>query len=290
MTLDELTALVAELRAQTVDTAKAVFYGMTDYRDSDAVEFVSRFLPLLRAGQRTMAQLVAAYLASSAAESLPVSVAAQPGNLILAPVIPDVDVLDREPGVDMWEVYQRPFRTVWTELSVRPQMTVAVELGGLRLAEMVEMDLQQSESRAFASGMALLPEQVRPRYWRRVLEGPESCAMCVLASTQRYRIAELKAIHPGCDCKVEPIYPGEGDPFAQFDDELVRRAQAAARELTGTSDAGGRRVDYRTITTNITAEHGEHAAPLLVRPLDRFTDPGDLPGDDPARVSATDRR
>jgi hypothetical protein len=289
VTLDELTALVAELRRQTVDTARAMFYGMAQYRDADAVEFVSRFLPVLRAGQRTMAQLVAAYLAYSAAESLPVSTTNRPGALILPPGIPDADVLDRD-GVDMWEVYQRPFRTVWTVLSEDRPMTDAVEAGGVRVAEMTEMDLQQAESKAFRSGMERLPEQVRPRYWRRVLEGPESCAMCVLASTQRYSRGDLKAVHPGCDCKVEPIYPGEGDPFAARDDELVRRAHAAAAELTGGADAGGRRVDYRTITTSITARHGEHEAPLLVRPLDRFTDPGDLPGDDAARVSATDRR
>jgi hypothetical protein len=289
VTLDELTALVAELRRQTVDTAIAMFYGMAQYRDADAVVFVDAFLPVLRAGQRTMAQLVAAYLAYSAAESLPVSTAGQPGNLILPPGIPDVDILDRD-GVDMWEVYQRPFRTVWTQLAEGRPMTDAVTAGGTRVAEMTDMDLQQAESRAFRSGMERLPEQVRPRYWRRVLEGPESCALCVLASTRRYSRGDLKAVHPGCDCKVEPIYPGEGDPFAARDDELVARAHAAAAELTGAADAGGRRVDYRTLTTNITARHGEHEAPLLVRPLDRFTDPGDLPGDDPARRSATDRR
>jgi hypothetical protein len=235
-----------------------------------------------------MAQLVAAFLAYTAQEAAPVSTPPQPGELILPPVIPDVDVLDRDGGVDMWEVYQRPFRTVWTTLSEGGTMTEAVTAGGVRVAEMAEIDLQDTEARAFRSGMAALPEAVRPRYWRRVLRGDENCAMCVLASTQRYRIEKLKPIHPGCDCKVSPVYPGQRDPVDV--DTLVAAANAAAAELTGTTDFGGRRVDYRTITTNITAQHGEHAAPLLVRPLDRFDSPDDLPGDDPARRSATDRR
>ena len=289
MTLDELTELIRELRAQTVDTVRGVFLGMADYRDADAVEFVTRALPLLRAGQRTMAQLVAAFLASSAqAAADAVATPEQPAPVVLPPVIPDLDVLDREPGIDMVEVYQRPFRTVWTVVSRSEPLTRAVDVAAARLDSMVEMDLQQAEARAFGAGMAALPEQVRPRYWRRVLRGAENCALCVLASTQRYRIEKLKPVHPGCDCKVRPVYPGERDPVDV--DTLVNAANEAARELTGTVDYGGRRVDYRAITTNITAQHGEHAAPLLVRPLDRFTDPGDLPGDDPARRSATDRR
>jgi hypothetical protein len=91
----------------------------------------------------------------------------------------------------------------------------------------------------------------------------------------RYTRDDLNPVHPGCDCRVDPIFPGGPDPVDE--DALVEAAHAAARELTGVEDRGGRLVDYRKIRTNITARHGEHPAPLLVRPADHFTTEDELP-------------
>jgi hypothetical protein len=288
MTPEEFTAMRRELVAQTVSTVRAQFLGLENYREADVVAFVQRMLPLLRAGQQTMAQLVALYLASLATAA---PVAAEQGIVIPPPPIPLDEVTDIREGVTGEEAYRRPFVTIYTELRTSGNMTEGVRKAAIRLDEMVEMDLQQSHSAAQAAGMARLDPRVRPQYWRRVLQGEESCALCVLASTQRYRREDLNPVHPGCDCLVRPIFPGGPDLTAEDEAELIGLAHRAAAELTGEEpDYSGRSTDYRAIRTNITASHGEHPAPLLVRPLDRFDGPDAIPGDAPHRTSATDRR
>uniref|UniRef100_UPI001D0D1143 hypothetical protein n=1 Tax=Klebsiella pneumoniae TaxID=573 RepID=UPI001D0D1143 len=46
------------------------------------------------------------------------------------------------------------------------------------------------------------------QFYRRVLTGNENCALCVIASTMRYRKNSLMPIHPGCDCDIDVIPPG----------------------------------------------------------------------------------
>jgi len=43
-----------------------------------------------------------------------------------------------------------------------------------------------------------LADEPRYRFYRRVLTGMESCGLCVVASTQRYRKRDLLPIHPNC--------------------------------------------------------------------------------------------
>jgi hypothetical protein len=277
---EEYAALRREASRQTVSTMLALWLGMGSYRDGDVPGFLAEALPTLRAGQETMAGVVAEYLGTLAA-----TVAAT----TLAPLlIPAALVTDLRP-VPATEVYTRPFRTVWTALARGQDYPRAVQVGADRLARIAEMDMQATYAQANRVGMERLPDAVRPEYWRRVLVGAENCAMCVIASTNRYRRGDLNPIHPGCDCRVEPVLRGADDPLTpEREAALLRRAQAAANELTGITDLGGRKVDFRAITTNITAEHGEHAAPLLVRPLDRFTGPENIPRD--ARVGGRPER
>lgn len=68
--------------------------------------------------------------------------------------------------------------------------------------------------------------------FRRVLTG-RSCVMCAIASTQRYRRAELLPIHSHCDCDVAPII-GDVDPGRIINRELYRelRRSGASDELS----------------------------------------------------------
>jgi hypothetical protein len=325
VTPEELAALRRELTEQTVSTLVGLFYGLDEYRDADAVAFVEAALPILRAGQVTMADLVAQFLASVAAEAVEAPPGAEPTIVIPVDLVTDLrqddglDVVEipvrgragatvtvdtvsrprgpirgglggtaapRPPGgvtrgglgrmggdpdaADrMRQVYRRPFATLYTELSRDPtDMTGAVEAAGNRLADIVEMDLQQTYAVAAREGMERMPD--KPAYWRRVPTGPSNCALCILAATRKYRRADLDPIHPGCDCTVVPIMSEALDPIDE--DALYDRAHAAAREATGSDDVSGRAVDYRKIATTITASHGEHPAPLLVNPTDHFTD------------------
>jgi hypothetical protein len=97
--------------------------------------------------------------------------------------------------------------------------------------------------------------------------------MCTIASTQRYHVADLSPIHPGCDCVVEAIF---GPVDRVIDPQLLEQVHAAVLDLTGVVDRGGRAVDYRHIMTQITHTHGE-LGQMLARPGDRFTGPRSIP-------------
>jgi hypothetical protein len=178
-------------------------------------------------------------------------------------------------GVPYEEVYRRPFATVYTHLSRGAPLEEAVERGATRLAGIAEADLQQTYAHAAQAAMEALdvPEADRPRFWRRVLIGTGNCALCVIASTQRYRVEELNPIHPGCDCEVAPLFGS--DPGQVIEPDLLDQVHTAVEELTGDHDRGGRATDYRRLMVQMTREHGE-LGPMLVRPRDAFTSADDL--------------
>ncbi len=242
-----------------------LFTGLDSWRDEDKARFLEQAIPIIRGGQSALASLVAAWVAQQAGDAA--------GYRIAPPPIPAASAVNLRNGVDDTEVYTRPFTEIYTLLSKGSSLTEAVTAGEVRLREIAEMDLQQTYSHASRAALEELPEDARPRFWRRVLVGTENCALCVLASTQRYRIKKLKSIHPGCDCTVGPIF-GD-DPGQVLDEELLDKVHAAVEDLTGVTDLGGRAVDYRHLVTQITADHGE-LGELLVRPNDRFTSLADL--------------
>lgn len=142
----------------------------------------------------------------------------------------------------------------------------AVEQGANRLAQVAEMDLQQTFAESARGAMEALPEDVRPTGWRRVLVGDVNCALCIVASTQLYRISELNPMHPACDCTVDPWF---GEDTHVIEPELLEQVHAAVFELTGQVDRGARAIDYRELLGRMTPEHGE-VGPMLVHPRHRF--------------------
>lgn len=263
MTPEEFAALRRELSEETIAALVLLYAELGSWYDTDRDVFLEQALPLLRGAQTTLASYVAAYVAWRAEEAT--------GQVVPPPVLPDMFNLRR--GVDDTEVYQRPFTTIYAALGEGKPLDEAVHLGEVRLAEIVEMDLQQTYAEANRAAMERLPEGVRPRFWRRVLMGEENCALCVVASTQRYRIETLNPIHPGCDCAVDAIFGPA--PEQVIDEDRLEQVHAAVAELTGQADRGGRAPDYRDLIVQMTPEHGE-LGPMLVRPRQHFTGPEDL--------------
>jgi hypothetical protein len=227
--------------------------------------FVEQAVPLLQGAQRELAALTAVYVAEQAGRIA--------GRVLAPPGIPASAAINLRVGVDTREVYSRPFSTVYNALARQKPLPRAVELGAVRLGEIAEMDLQSTYAHASRAAMDGLPAAAQPAGWRRKLIGPENCAMCVVASTQRYRRNDLNPIHPGCDCEVEQLF-GDPDELV-IEPELLEAVHDAVQQLTGAADRGARGPDYRQLMTTVTAEHGELGA-LLVRPRDRFTGPADL--------------
>jgi hypothetical protein len=260
--------------------AANLFLGLEDWRDLDYERYLTLLQPRLDGVKIQAARLQAAYYAEMAALSgqafTPVSVTAATVN---------TQVLR---GVGLDEVYRRPFVTLYTALSQGKTVTEAVTEGAARAFGLGATDVKLSTTH---SGRAVRGSNNNVVGHRRVLSGGKNCALCVIASTQRYTVSDLQPIHPGCSCGEEPIY-GDFDPGQIIDDALLEETQElVGRELEllevdrGARDAGlskiinsptegAKRADYTELI--ITRNHGEYGPTLSFRDQS-FTGPRDIP-------------
>lgn len=256
---DRYDAMSQSLRDRLITFVLDAFDSLGSYRDADAAVFIERVLPVVLAAQQTMGQITDAYLAAMVADML---------GGAAAPVGVQLDEALR--GVDPAEVYHRPFVTLYSALAAGHDYAASLGEARTRLLSITETDLQLARTHAARQSM----EGSGARFFRRRLTGAKNCALCTIASTQRYRVENLMPIHPGCNCKPEPL-PGNRDPGQIIDEDLLKEAHAAVTKGIGSSDRGGRAPDYRQVI--ITREHGEYG-PLLAVRRHEFTGPDDIPG------------
>jgi hypothetical protein len=246
------------LRDRLITFVLDAFDSLGSYRDADAAVFIERVLPVVLAAQQTMGQITDAYLAAMVADML--GGAAAPVGVQLGEALR---------GVDPAEVYHRPFVTMYSALAAGHDYAASLGEARTRLLSITETDLQLARTHAARQSM----QRSGARFFRRRLTGTKNCALCVIASTQRYRVENLMPIHPGCHCKPEPL-PGNRDPGHIIDESLLKEAHDAVAKGIGTSDAGGRAPDYREVI--VTRQHGEYG-PLLAVRRHEFTGPDDVP-------------
>ena len=261
-------ALSTSLRDRVISFVLAAFDSLGNYRDSDAATFLDRVLPTVLAAQQQMGHITDAYLSAMIGDMLGTATPAA-----------GVQLPEALRGVPPDEVYRRPFVTAYTALSKGKAYAEAIGEARTRLLSITETDLQLARTHAAQQSM----ERGGAKFFRRRLTGTKNCALCVLASTQRYRVEKLMPIHPGCDCKVEPL-PGNKDPGHIIDAETLREAHDAVAAAGETVDragnvirttATGKRIrDYADVI--ITREHGEYGPMLAVR-RHNFTGPDDVP-------------
>ncbi|MDP5182171.1 hypothetical protein QOZ88_05940 [Blastococcus sp. BMG 814] len=245
----------AALRERVERVIRATWGGLPGFRDADVDRWIAQVLPLLQAAQGQMASLTDAYLARLAGQAAAgLDLSAVTGEALR--------------GVDPAEVYRRPAVTVRTELSRGKPFEAAAAAGLRRALSIATTDLQLAKTHA-----ARANQRARGvRFFRRVLTGAEDCALCVIASTQRYRVGSLSPIHPGCDCGVEDLDVGT-DPGQVIDPALLEQAHEAVTGAGYTADRSGRAPDYRKLI--VTREHGE-LGPVIALAGHQFTGPGDL--------------
>jgi hypothetical protein len=231
------------------------------WRDGDVQRFQRTALPVVLAGQRQVASLTATYL-----ESLYRDIADEESRAAL-----DFDRVTGEAlrGVDPAEVYRRPFVEVWTALSNGEPLDAALAHGANRLETIAKTDLQLARTHTVREVTA---DQPGVEYTVRELQGEYDCALCMIASTQRYHKRDLAPIHPGCDCLVKTVR-ADYDPGQVIDEERLDRIHELVEDALGQADRGGRAVDYRKII--IAREHGE-IGPVLGYRGQRFTGPDDI--------------
>jgi hypothetical protein len=237
------------------------FAGLGSWRDADVQRFQSQALPVILAGERQVANLTASYL-----EQLYRDVERTSPRVSL-----DLDAVTGTAlrGVDPVDVYERPFKDVWTALSDGEPLDVAVDRGAHRLETITKTDLQLARTHTVREVGGDLPKF---RYTVRELQGEYDCALCIVASTQRYMKRDLAPIHPGCDCLVKLVTADE-DPGQVIDEAKLEQIHKAVEDALGQSDRGGRAIDYRQIL--VTNDHGE-IGPVLGFKGQRFTGPDDI--------------
>lgn len=255
------TSLFSTLRASMVQQLFSMWFGLNDYRDADIPGWLDLSVPLVRAARETSVTATSTYL------QMQLEVMGSDDEI----TIPPFEVIEREirNGTSIEEVYSRPFKELWTGLSNGKTFDEAIEDGANRLRQLVETDIQLAHTHTSRNILSSKTDVVG---FRRVPQGAYSCALCLVASTQRYRKFNLMAIHPGCDCRVAPIISEVEQPQV-VDSELLERIHDAIAKQFGISARDARKIDYRKIL--LEHNHGEYG-PYLSVAKHNFTGPNQL--------------
>ena len=238
---------VHAIRQQITAFGQAYWDSLPHYRASAVEDMIQAITPRVTAGQLRIADLTRAYLAQCAREL---------GWKVVLPSI-DQDEIRGARGVDPRVVYRRPAVDVYTALAAGKPLPQAAAEGRLRLTQLIGGDMQLAKVHASRQSMRGYPAE--GQFYRRVLTGRENCALCVVASTQRYYRGDLLPIHPGCDCDVQPLPPGLAVKQV-IDEDLLEQVHQITADRLGVSDRGGRTPDYRKLLT--VSEHGEYGPTL----------------------------
>ena len=253
----------AALRARIVRFVEARWRSMSSWRDADIDRFVAAVLPIVEGGQRTIAALTDAYLA--ALETAVTGAAVAPVG-----INPRTVTSLALRGVEGRDLYHRAGVTVWTALDRGTPLPAATQQGMQRAVSIATTTLQLAKTHTSRS---IIAENANVAGYRRVLEGPKTCALCAVASTQRYHSEELMPIHGGCDCGVAPIF-GDTDPGRIIDPD---RLEGIRDELSGRFGVPGDRINKAAELRQyvVVNDHGEIGPVLGVRGQN-FTGPDDL--------------
>ncbi|MCS5487381.1 hypothetical protein NY588_09605 [Curtobacterium flaccumfaciens pv. beticola] len=274
-TLDQLTAAhqatAAQIRDRTLAVTAARWDASPAYRDADIDRLIAQILPQVQAGQLATATLTNAYIGQ----------AARIAGMELVPATVNRDAILGYRGVNSYDVYRRGAVTLYTALSNGSPFSLAVSYGLDRMLDIVATELQQAKNRQAQRAL----EQSGFYGYRRVLSGLENCALCAIASTQRYSKSELMPIHPGCDCGVQPVREADG-PATILDPYLLERTHSLIDQKLGGTDRGARDLglDKRSSAGKplsdftdliVVNEHGE-LGPTLGWRSDKFTSAADI--------------
>lgn len=241
--------------------ARNLFINLPDWRDADKAFFINALSLQMRGTKMEAAKLAAAFYRE---------IAKLEGVKYVSPRITQTDVSTEtlRNGVTESTVYARPFVDMYTALSKGATTSEAIEKGAFRATDLARTEVQLARRNA---GLIARKGNNNIVGYLRTLSGAENCALCYVASTQRYTRGDLLPIHPGCDCGEMPIY-GTTDVGQVIDQERLDATHQAINDRFGRFDLSAREIDYRQITIH---EHGE-LGPLLTVKGQHFTGPNDI--------------
>jgi hypothetical protein len=263
---DAYQAVSSRLLNAAGTSASNLFKTLPDWRDENIATFIQKMDALMTSSKSQAAKLAVAYYRE---------ISKLENQRFVAPVISPEELSTSvlRNGADPEQVYTRPFVDMRTALSKGASVTDAINKGAFRAQDLARTEIQLARRGA---GLRARGRNQNIVGYLRVLSGAENCALCYVASTQRYRKGDLLPIHPGCDCGETPIY-GTTDVGQVIDQERLDATHESIAERFGVSDRSARAIDYSKIAVR---EHGE-LGPVLTVADQNFTGPNDLP---PART------
>lgn len=268
--VDAQRAAVKAVRDQVTQFVETVWKSISpDDQGALELRYLTRVIPMVKAGQIQVAQITNAYLLAQAKE-----LGIYMGNSTVDP-----DAVTGLRPVSYEQEYLRPITETRVGLADGKSADEARQSGLTRLKSLAQTDLQMAYTLQALRTMAGWPG----KYYVRQPSGPKTCALCLVASTQRYHRSQLMPIHPGCDCGVKMVR-SDYDPGQVLDRDQLDRIHAMVADKTGTAAGswtvyGGRDakslVDYRELLA--VREHGEYG-PTLTWRTQHFTGPDAIPG------------
>lgn len=256
-----------QLRAQLTAALLAVWaaqgVGSPLPAPETVLSVVRAMVPPSLGAQRTMVALVSNELQRQAQTPITVSPTATTGKALR--------------GIPVEQTYMRSFDAIRRDLDRGVAPALAFDRGLRRLQTQALTDLQLAKTHATRDFAVQLQDRKPGTIvgFRRVLSSkPNHCALCILASTQRYHSFDLMPIHPGCGCGVALII-GDVDPGKTINPRLVEDLHdIVARDLGPdyVNRAGTGLAAYRDIL--VTHDNGE-TGPILGVRGQHFTGPAE---------------
>lgn len=230
--------------------AGSIFSQLGSWRDTDVPAYVQQITPVLNGAKREVSQSTVAFYQS---------IARLTGQDFQRPVITASDLSTQalRNGITSDLVYRRPFVDLRRKLADGSQMSEAIEAGARRANLLAQTEIELAKRNV---GLKVRQANQNIVGYIRTLTGSENCALCYVASTQRYRKGDLLPIHPGCDCGEMPLY-GTDDPGQVIDQTRLDATHQAVNERFGRFDLSARDIDYRQIRIT---NHGEMGPMLSV--------------------------
>ena len=177
-------------------------------------EWLAETIPVVQAGQQVAASQTIGYLtAYSTIAGVPVDAPEIDLEALIAGV---------RNGTPPADVYARPTITARKVLSDGRGLADALRIGRARAAETAHTDVMLASRAAEQATMEAFPHCVG---YRRVAN-PSACRYCLLASTQRYHVRDLRPCHTNCNCSVAMII-GSKDPGHVLDQKLHQQLKDA---------------------------------------------------------------
>lgn len=259
--LDAYNRVSSRLVRGAGERLAAGFVSLGSWRDEDYNKFLPLALSTMTGAKLQAARLQVAFYGE---------IAKLNGQSFTAPEIVPASYTTAalRNGATDADVYRRPFIDLYTNLSNGKSVSESIQAGANRISSIASTDVQLARRNA---GFSARGGNRRIVGYARTLTGQENCALCFVASTQRYTRGELMPIHPGCDCGEMPIY-GNTDPGQVIDEVRLGATHDAVESRFGISDPGARAPDYSKIMIR---EHGE-LGPMLTVADQNFTGPKDL--------------